>query len=364
MKILILANHFNTLRIFRRELIKKLAENGHEVVISIPACDDENKAILESYGSRVIFTDFERRGTNPIKDLSLLREYKRILKSEKPDKVIAYTIKCNIYGALACKKFGIDHYANVTGLGSSFQSRNLMRSVVSFLYKISLKHSKKVFFENIGNRDTLVNDRIVDIDKTVVLNGAGVNLEEFCPAPYPDESEPIRFLFVGRIMREKGVDEYFEAIKRIKKERPEIQFDFIGWYEDNYEDIVNNLQSSGTVNFYGFQSDVTPFIKRSHCTVLPSWHEGMSNTLLESAAMCRPLIASNIHGCKEAIIENESGFLSEVRNADSLYGALLRFMSLSYKEKNEMGHKGREFMAQNFDKNQVVSNTLSQIFDN
>ena len=143
MKILILANHFNTLRIFRRELIKAISQNGHEVVISIPTCDDENKRILEAYGSRVVFTDFERRGMNPLKDLKLLREYKRLIKEEKPDKVIAYTIKCNIYGGFACQSLKIPHYANVTGLGSTFQEQNLTRKIVSLLYKFSLRTSTK-----------------------------------------------------------------------------------------------------------------------------------------------------------------------------------------------------------------------------
>ena len=363
MKVLILANHYNTLRIFRRELIKRLSSEGHEVVISIPKCDLENKSILESYGSRVIFTEFDRRGTNPLKDLSLLHEYKKLMKSERPDKVITYTIKCNIYGALASKKYKIEHYANITGLGSAFQSKNLIRLLVSFLYKISLKHSKRVFFENSGNRDTLVNEKIVKEESSVVLPGAGVNLSEFAPCPYPSINEQIRFLFIGRIMQEKGVDEYFEAIKRIKTDHPEIQFDFIGWYEDDYESSVSLLSSEQLLNFYGFQADVKPFIQRSHCIVLPSWHEGMSNTLLESAAMCRPLIASNIHGCKEAIIAGKTGFLSQVRNADSLHETIVKFIELSYEEKKEMGINGRSYMESNFDKDLVVDATLKEIFE-
>ncbi len=363
MKILILANHYNTLRIFRRELIKRLASDGHEVIISIPKCDDENKDILASYGARVIFTEFERRGTNPIKDFALYKEYKKLIKSEHPDKVIAYTIKCNIYGALACKKFSVDHYSNVTGLGSTFQSKNLMRSLVSFLYKISLKHSKRVFFENTGNRDVLVGEKIVRKEDTFVLPGAGVNLDEFSPSEYPAKDEPLRFLYIGRIMREKGIDEYFDAIKRIKAEHPTIQFDFIGWYEDNYESIVSKMTDDGLLNFYGFQSDVKPFITRASCVVLPSWHEGMSNTLLESAAMCRPLIASNIHGCKESIIDNETGYLSNVRDADSLYEKITAFIQLPYDTKKAMGIKGRSYMEQKFDKNLVVDITLKEIFE-
>ncbi len=362
MKFLILANHYNTLRIFRRELIIKLAELGHDIVISIPPCDAENKRILESYGSKVIFTEFERRGTNPLKDLSLLCEYKRLIKSEKPDKVISYTIKCNIYGALACKKRNIDHYANVTGLGSTFQTQGLMRRLVSFLYKISLKHSKRVFFENIGNLNTLVNDKIINADKAVVLNGAGVNTKEFAPATYPSKESDYRFLFIGRIMREKGIDEYFYAIKKVKNIYPKAQFDFIGWYEDDYEEAVKRMEDEGLLNFHGFQADVTPYIKNASCVVLPSWHEGMSNTLLESAAMCRPLIASDIHGCKEAVIDGKTGLLFECRNKDALFDAIVKFIEMPYDQKVNMGIEGRKHIETHFDKNMVVKATLKEIF--
>ena len=256
MKILVLANHYNTLRIFRRELLQALSAAGHDVVISIPPCDEENRKILESYGTRVIFTAFERRGKNPLADLKLLEEYKRLIKAENPDKVITYTIKCNIYGATACKKYKVPCYVNVTGLGSTFQGHGLMRKLVSAMYKISLNKAAKVFFENEGNRDTLVNDGIVRAEQTVVMPGAGVNLTEFAPVPYPDNDDIMRFLFVGRIMREKGVDEYFSAIKRIRKEYPNTEFDFIGWYEDNYEAQVKQLEAEEYIRFHGFQADV------------------------------------------------------------------------------------------------------------
>ena len=361
MKILVLANHYNTLRIFRRELLKAMAAAGHEVVISIPPCDSENKQILESYGTRVVFTAFDRRGTNPLDDLKLLAEYRQLVQAEKPDKVITYTIKCNIYGAFACKPQGIPHYANITGLGSAFQGHGKMRMLVSALYKLSLNRSKRIFFENIGNRDTLVEDGIVRKDQTVVLPGAGVNLEEFAPVPYPAEGS-VRFLFVGRIMQEKGVDEYFAAIRRLRVDFPNTEFDFIGWYEDHYEEQVKTMEKEGLIRFHGFQADVKPFIARAHCVVLPSWHEGMSNTLQEGAAMCRPLIASNIHGCKEAVVENVSGYLTEVRNADSLYTALKGFCELPYEEKQNMGLAGRTHMEAVFDKDHVVNLTMAEIF--
>lgn len=361
MRILILANHFNTLRIFRRELIKSLADLGHEIIISIPFCDEENKSILESYGTSVVFTNFERRGMNPIKDIKLLREYKRLIRQTKPDKVITYTIKCNIYGGLACQSFKIPHYANITGLGSTFQTEGLTKKLVSLLYKVSLRRSKRVFFENIGNRDTLLSLGCVKRAQCVVLPGAGVNLDEFSPVPYPSDASAIRFLFVGRIMKEKGVDEYFDAIKRIKSEYSNTEFHFIGWYEDNYEPIVTDLIENKLIFFHGFQSDVKPFIAESHCIVLPSWHEGMSNTLLEASSMCRPIITTDIHGCKEAVIENENGYLITPKDTDTLYNALKRFIELSPKQRAAMGVIGREHMIKCFDKQKVVQMTLKEI---
>lgn len=360
-KILILANHYNTLRIFRRELICVLSREN-KVVIVIPPCDDDNKKILESYGAEVQFIQMERRGMNPVKDAALLMHYNSVIKKVHPDKVITYTIKCNIYGAMACKWRKIPCYANITGLGSAFQNSGLTRKFVSLLYKISLNKTKRIFFENAGNRDTLVNDKIVKKEQTVVMPGAGVNLREFSACEYPPEKEPIRFLFVGRIMKEKGVDELFYSIQKIKGKYENIYFDFIGWYEDDYKTIVEDLQDKGYVSFYGFQSDVRPFIRRAHCIVLPSYHEGMSNTLLEGAAMCRPLITSNIHGCMEAVQEGKTGYLTEVKNAESLYEKILEFIELPYEKKKEMGQNGRIYMKKMFDKDYVVDKTMEAIF--
>lgn len=361
-KILILANHYNTLRIFRRELIKKLAELGHEVIISIPPDKQEEIDTLESYGSKVILTDMERRGMNPIKDISLLRRYKKLLKEVKPDKVITYTIKCNIYGTLACKALKIPHYCNVTGLGSAFMADGgLMRTLVSVMYKFSMNKAEKIFFENVGNRDTLVNGKIVRKEQTVVMAGAGVNVDEFAFSEYPEDDGYVHFLNVGRIMQEKGMDELFYAIKKIKKEYPNTTFDFIGWYEDNYKDTVEAMQKEGLIRFHGFQSDVTPFIKKADCIVHPSYHEGMSNTLLESCSMGRPIITSNIHGCLEAVEEGRNGFLCNVKDGEDLYLKLKKFIELPYETKKSMGEYARKFVVENFNKTDVVNKTIKEI---
>lgn len=363
MKILILANHYNTLRIFRRELLQKLSGLGHELVVSLPETDEENISIIESYGCRVVIEpEMERRGNNPIKDIALLRNYIKLIKKEKPEKIITYTIKCNIYGAEAAKLCNVPCYCNVTGLGSTFQVENFTKKMVSMMYKFSMNKVKRIFFENIGNRNTLVDSGIVRKSQTVVLPGAGVNLDEFKPSDYPNEDE-IRFIFVGRIMAEKGVDELFYAIKKLKAEYDNLQFDFIGWYEDNYEDTVKAFQENGLINFYGFQPDVKPFVERAHCVVLPSWHEGMSNTLLEGAAMCKPIITSNIHGCLEAVEDGKTGFLAEVKNKESLYEIMKKFIQLPYEIRKQMGINGRQRMERLFDKNKVVEQTICELFN-
>lgn len=361
-KILILANHYNTLRIFRRELIKKLAELGNEVLISIPPAEKQEIDTLESYGSKVIITDMERRGMNPVKDIALLNRYKKLLREVNPDKVITYTIKPNIYGSMACKALKIPHYCNVTGLGSAFMADGgLMRKLVSMMYKFSMNKAEKIFFENVGNRDTLVNENIVRAEQTVVMAGAGVNLDEFAFCEYPEDDGSVHFLNVGRIMREKGMDELFYAIKKIKKEYPNTTFDFIGWYEDNYKETVEKMQSENLIAFHGFQSDVTPFIKKANCIVHPSYHEGMSNTLLESCSMGRPIITSNIHGCLEAVEDGKNGYLCNVKDGEDLYCKIKQFIELPYEKRREMGRYARKFVEMNFDKNDVVDRTVKEI---
>lgn len=361
-KILILANHYNTLRIFRRELIKKLAELGNEILISIPPAEKQEIDTLESYGSKVIITDMERRGMNPVKDISLLNRYKKLLREVNPDKVITYTIKPNIYGSIACKSLKIPHYCNVTGLGSAFMADGgLMRKLVSMMYKFSMNKAEKIFFENVGNRDTLVNENIVRAEQTVVMAGAGVNLDEFAFCEYPEDDGAVHFLNVGRIMREKGMDELFYAIKKIKKEYPNTTFDFIGWYEDNYKETVEKMQSENLIAFHGFQSDVTPFIKKANCIVHPSYHEGMSNTLLESCSMGRPIITSNIHGCLEAVEDGKNGYLCNVKDGEDLYCKIKQFIELPYEKRREMGRYARKFVEMNFDKNDVVDKTVKEI---
>lgn len=357
MKVLIAANCNIGLYLFRKELIQALLED-HQVMISVPY--GHMVEPLQEAGCTFIDTAVDRRGVNPVKDFSLLRQYQKMLKQHKPDLVVTYTIKPNIYGGLACRLKKIPYAINITGLGTAFQHKGLLRSLVTFLYRTSLKKAKVVFFENDANRQLFIDEKIVSADKTVLLNGAGVNLDHYALQPYP-RTEPVRFLFVGRVMKEKGVDELFTAMERLRAEGAQCTLDVVGGYEENYAEIIRSHEEKGWLRYHGYQKDVRPFIENAHCFVLPSYHEGMANTNLECAAMGRPLITSNIPGCKEAVIENKSGFLCRVKSADSLYDAMRRFLELTQQERSAMGKAGRKHMEEVFDKRLVVEKTMKHL---
>ena len=358
MKILIMANFDVGLYQFRRELIAELLKS-HEILISLP--DGDLVRPLEEMGCRFLATPVDRRGIDPRKDLGLFLQYLKMLRQEKPDFVITYTIKPNTYGGLACRLLDIPYAANITGLGTAFQKSGALRTLVSTMYRFSLKKARVVFFENAGNMETLLNEGIVNQNQCKLLPGAGVNLEHYAFAEYPTEEMPIRFLFMGRVMREKGVDELFEAMHRLHQEGILCTLDVLGSYEEHYEETIHRFEAEGWLHYHGYQNDVRPFIRNSHCFVLPSWHEGMANTNLECAAMGRPLITSRIHGCMEAVIEGESGFLCEPQNTDSLYEAMVRFCEMPQNKREAMGRAGRRHMEEVFDKGKVVAETLERI---
>ena len=358
MKALLLSNCSGGLYCFRLDLIRELSSR-HEVKIGVPITDHYED--LCQTGCEIINIPIDRRGINPLTDLKLFFKYIRILSSVKPDIVITYTIKPNIYGGLSCRIKRIPYAVNITGLGTAFQKKGVLRTLVTIMYKTALKKAKKVFFENAGNMQTLLEEKIVRREQCCLLNGAGVNLDHFNAAPYPVESDHVRFLFIGRVMREKGIDELFAAMDRLHSENIHCTLDVLGYYEENYADAIERYTADGWLCYHGYQKDVRPFIENAHCFVLPSWHEGMANTNLESAAMARPVITSNIHGCKESVIDCESGFLCEPQNAESLYKAMKRFCETSRDERPAMGARGRKHMEEVFDKKKVVQKTVMEL---
>ena len=355
MNILIIANNDVGLYQFRRDLIKELLMNN-EVHIALPY--GEKVEDLVKMGCKFIDTPLERRGMNPLKDIALFRLYKNVLKNVAPDLVITYTIKPNIYGGFACKQSGIPYVVNITGLGTAFQKDGLLKGLVVNLYKKALKNAKVVLFENEGNRQVFLDNHIITENRTHVLHGAGVNTDVYALVPYPNHTDQVKFLFVGRVMKEKGVEELFQAMQMLLKDGIACHLDVVGWCEEDYTDVLNQYQADGWLTNHGFQNDVKPFIEACDCFVLPSWHEGMANTNLESASSGRPVITTNIHGCMESVEDEVTGFLIEKQNAVSLYEGMKKFLALSYDERKDMGLAGRERMIEIFDKKKVVEDTI------
>lgn len=360
MKVLILTNLDVGLYRFRIELVKELLKE-HEVIISMPDGDFVNE--FEIIGCTVVKTDMDRRGINPIRDLKLLSAYRRILKSVKPDMVITYTIKPNVYGGFLCRKKRIPYAVNITGLGTAFQKDGFLKSIVTLLYRIGLKKAKVVFFENEENRQTLIQNKITTEKQSCLMPGAGVNVETYPLSPYPADNEITRFLFMGRVMREKGINELFTAMHRLHKDQVQCELTVLGSYEEDYAERVKKYSQEGWLDYKGFQEDVKPFIEQSHCFVLPSWHEGMANTNLECASMGRPVITSNIHGCLEAVEDGVSGFLCNKQDPDDLYRVMKEFTDLTYEQRKAMGLAGRKRMETLFDKRVVVKKTMNRLFD-
>lgn len=358
-RILVLANNDVGLYRFRKDLLAALLGAGHEVYISLP--DGGFISELVQLGCRFIDTPIERRGMNPIHDSKLFHQYRAIPKEVKPDFVLTYTIKPNIYGGLACRMAHIPYAVNITGLGSAIENGGWLKKFVLALYKPALKGARVVFFENAGNRDTLTATGVVPTGRDVVLSGAGVNLEDYPYQSYPQEGA-VRFLFVGRVMHEKGVDELFTAAKRMKQEYGDgVEFHIVGSFEEGYKPLMDELEQAGVVKYHGYQSDMKRFYALASCVVLPSYHEGMSNVLLEAAASGRPLITSDIPGCREAVEDGVSGYLCPAKDADALYEAMRRFAELPQESRAEFGCRGRERMEQRFSKTAVVAETIKHL---
>lgn len=370
MKILILANSDSGLYEFRRELVQELINPGsylntpicnkNEIYVSLPNNGYRDK--IEALGCTFIETKINRRGVNPIEDIKLYNHYIKILKDIKPDIVLTYTIKPNIYGGLACQKLNIPYFTTITGLGSAFQKENLQKKLIVFLYKLGLKKVKKVFFLNEENKNIFIKNNIIVENKSVMLPGEGVNCEQFSFKDYPLNNDKLNFLFIGRIMKEKGVDELLYCIEKLNEKYNNLSFSFIGNYEDNYKDIIEDFQNRKLINYYGYQSDVKPFIEKANCVVIPSYHEGLCISLLESGAIGRPVVTTDIFGCKETVIDGESGFLCKPKDKESLYNTLIKFIETSYINKVEMGKTANKFIYENFNRKKVIEKVINNLY--
>lgn len=355
---MILSNHHAYTYNFRKEIIQKLIAEKYEVYIICPY--GEKVEYLKEMGCKFIDVPLDRRGTNPITDFNLLVRYNNLIKKIKPSVVLAYTIKPNIYGSLICKKLNIPFIANVTGLGTAVEKASFIQNVLIMFYRVSFKKISCIFFQNAENKQFFIENRI-GLGKHKIIPGSGVNIDYFNLLGYPPD-EIIEFLFVSRIMKEKGIDQYLEAAEFITKKYPDTRFHVLGFCEEAYEDKLRNLQENGIIQYHGMQSDVREFHKISHCTIHPTYYpEGMSNVLLESAACGRPIITTNRSGCREIVDDGVNGYIVEQQNSQDLIEKIEKFLELSHQEKMKMGLAGREKVAREFDRNIVVEAYLSEI---
>lgn len=362
-KLMILANDETTIYNFRREIIRALHEHGYNVTLCLP--EGEHTREIEDCGCEVINTPVSRHGKNPLHDLQYMQNCRKLIRQVQPDIVLTYTVKPNIYGSLACQLEKVPYINNVTGLGTILQTESRLAKLILQLQKIAYKKSSCVFFQNKANRDALREKGVISfLTPTEILPGSGVNLELHSYVPMREDDGTVRFIIVSRLRDDKGYREFFEAAERVKKKYPNTEFHVVGWYEeDEYKKRVENLTQRGIIIYHGkqVQEEVHNLIASCDCVALPSYHEGMANVLLEGAATGRPIIASNIPGCRESFDEGKSGFGCEVKSADSLFEAMVKLIATPYAERVEMGKYGRKKMEEQFDRRIVAKIYINRI---
>ena len=364
MRILVLSNYANGLYLFRKELIEQFMDDGHDVFISVPP--DENCDKLRRLGWNLYETELSRHGMNPLKDIKLYKAYKKLIRQLKADVVLTYTIKPNIYGSMAARACRIPYICNITGLGKAIENGGIVSKVLIVMYRVAMKKAKKVFFQNEKNMATL-QEKGVAVHNAALLPGSGVNLTQHPFREYPSEDDGIRFLAVLRVMRDKGIGEYLEAARHISGKHQNVHFELVGEYEEDerekYEPLIQSLEQEGHLKYYGHIDNVDEVMAKSHVIVHPSYHEGMSNVILEACACGRPVLASNISGCKEGVDEGKSGFLFEPCSTEALEKEIEHMLTLTEKDRENMGKAARTLVEQKFDRRSIILTYIEELKD-
>ena len=348
-KILILTNSDIGLHNFRKEILKGLIDENYEVHISLPNGPHIKKLI--EIGNIFHETPVDRRGINPIVDLRLIISYFKLIISIKPDLILTYTIKPNLYGGLVSRVLNKNYITNITGIGTVFQKENFLKRLIVILYRFSLKNAETLFFQNSENLSVFENNNIKG-KTTTLIPGSGVNLLDFPYVPLKN-NEKIIFLFVGRVMEEKGINEFLYVAKEMQNKK--FEFQVVGEIEEpNLKKIIYQYNSESIIKYHGFQKNVKKYIENCDCVINPSYHEGMSNVLLEAGALGRPLIASNISGCKEVIDDSINGYLFDVKDEGSLLSSVKKFTKLTIDEKIKMSKASRVKIESEFNRNNII----------
>ena len=370
MKVLILANNDVGLYKFRKELISELLHPGSylenrtaepcEVFISLPNGGFVSE--LVDMGCVFIDTPLERHGTNPIAELKLKNRYKQIIREVCPDIVFSYTVKPNIYGGMACKALKVPCIMNITGLGTAVENGGIMQKIMLLLYRLALPGAQKVFFQNSDN-ESFFTEHNLAVGKHDMLPGSGVNVDYYSVWDYPSE-DTVEFVFISRIMKEKGIDQYLEAAKTIRKKYPQTRFHICGACEPEYDGELQKLIDDETVIYHGLVKDIAAIHKVTHCTVHPTYYpEGMSNVLLEACASGRPIMTTDRAGCREIIDDGVNGFVVKQKDSDDLIDKLERFINLPYEQKKAMGLAARAKVEKEFDRKVVVRKYVDELHE-
>jgi galacturonosyltransferase len=358
--IALLTNNDDDVYCFRKELIEALLDDGYQILISCP--DGPKFELMKEIPYIYDNPDIDRRGTNPIKDMALMAHYWKLFSKYRPAIVLTYTAKPNVYASIAAHQLGIPVINNLTGLGSVVNEKGLKKSLIMWLFKVAYRKSSCMMFQNETNMKVAIDQGMVK-GKYRLIPGSGVDTDRYPLQPYPEggdgkTGEPVVFNYIGRILHDKGVDDYIEAAKRIKKNFPQTEFNLMGFIEPteiHYEKDLKELQEQGIVIYRGSLKDVKPYISRSHCTIHPSTYgEGMSNVLLESASSGRFLITTNNPGCEETVEDGKTGYIYQGGNVDDLVHTIERFLVLPNNQRRAAGELGRKRMEEIFSRNIVI----------
>ena len=350
---------------FRIALIQAMKQRGYHVMALAPS-DSSRKRFAElDIEYRPIVMD--KKGISPIGDLLLLGRYYRAFRRIRPAVFLGYTAKPNIYGSLAAGALGIPSINNVSGLGTAFIKTGLLTRVVTFLYRLAFRRSATVFFQNAEDMALFADQHIVRRDQARLLPGSGIDLERFHPGiAAGDRRGDIHFLFVGRLLRDKGIEEFVEAARRVRAEWPRARFQVLGFLDAENRTAVSRAEveawvAEGTIEYLGEAEDVRPFLAAADCVVLPSYREGLPRVLLEGAAMGKPLIATDVPGCRHVVEEGQNGFLCKVRDSGSLADAMLRMLRLPMEERARLGAEARRRVEAEYDERIVIEHYVDAI---
>ncbi|MDC3244155.1 glycosyltransferase family 4 protein [Amylibacter sp.] len=357
MHILITGNAAWNILNFRRAIVETMIADGHSVTVLVPF--DKSVTELELLGCKVLHLKMCVKGLSPLRDLKLISHMRQVFRTEKPDAIFSYTIKNNIFGALAVRPLGIPFIPNVTGLGTAFLSGGFLQLIAECLYNLAFRKLNIIFLQNEDDKKLFIKKKIITSHQAKLLPGSGIDLNHFMAMDYPIENNALTFLMISRLLGDKGVFEFIAAARKVRVDHPLVRFQLLGPIDSGNRKAIDlatvkSWEAEGVIEYLGASDDVRPYITAAHCVVLPSYREGAPRSLIEAAAMSRPLIATDVPGCRSVVDDEKTGFLCRVRDEEDLVNSIYDFLRLSPYDRACMGRLGRIKMIRSFDQAIVV----------